>query len=120
MTIEFIEETAKDLELEGADLEMYEDLLEEAKDHAHRTTLFSRLYIVVAVVFFTCLMITAVVFFLSTEYEVDVPAGVGLGLAVLSIVCFPFYMVIHFYVNKLRAIQRVAEAKVLGYLGQFM
>jgi hypothetical protein len=120
MTIEYIENTAEELDLEGADQDMYEELLDEARGHAHRTVLFNRMYIAVAAVFFMCVMITIAVYFLSLEYEVDVPGGLGLAMALLAIICFPFYLVLHFYVQKLRALQRVAEAKVLGYLGQFM
>jgi len=116
MSLEYIEEVAREKELKGEDHQEYENMYDDVLDRYGVFKMWNRLYIVTAAIFFWCLLLVSVIYLLDFEYDFEIPGGFGLAIAVLLLVDFPMFMVFLFMSQKHGRELAAREARVLGYL----
>jgi hypothetical protein len=116
MTLEYIEDVAREKDLRGKEHEEYERLLDEVMDQDGAFVLWHRLNIVTAVIFFWCILFTCLIFLFALDTEFEVPGGLGQGLAVLTIIDFPLFMFFMFMSAKHGRELAAREARVLAFL----
>jgi hypothetical protein len=116
MSMEYLEEVARQKKLKGGDREEYEALLDEYEEQNEVFWLWNRLYIIAAGIFFWCMLFAGIVFLLGLEFEFEVPGGLALGMAVLAVIDFPLFMIFMFLGQKHGRELSAREARVLGFL----
>lgn len=116
MTIDHIEEIAREKGLRGKEHQEYEHLLDLVIDKEKDFTLWNRLYIFSSAVFFWGMLFACIIFLLNIEYEFVIPTGIGLFLALIIIIFFPLFLATMFLSQRHSRELSTYESRVLAFL----
>lgn len=116
MTIEYIEEVAREKGLRGKEHSEYERMLDHVLDKEKAFVLWNRLFIFSSAVFFWGLLFAAMIFLLGLEYQFEVPSGIGLFLALILIIFFPMFLATMFLSQRHSREMAAHEARILAFL----
>jgi len=116
MSVDFIEEMAREVGLGSKGRQEYERLLDNVAANEGSYILWNRLYLFSAVLFFWFVMFACIIFLLGLEYDLDLPDGLGLFLTIVLVICFCLFMMTMALRIKHQRALSLAEARAIAFL----